>query len=96
MTSMQPCFLVEAKYVEDAASARAPYREKHLERLSKLSSAGALVIAAASEDLSRSILVLAVESEDAARAIVETDIYMRNGVWTGFSVRKLNRVVFDG
>lgn len=96
MSASQPCFLVEARYTSDAATARAPYREKHLERLSKLSKEGALLFAGAAEDMSVSVMVFAVGTQEAARAIVETDVYMRQGVWTDFTVTKLNRVVFDG
>lgn len=96
MASSQVCFLVSASYAENAEQTRAPHREKHLERLSKLWEEGALLFAGAADDLSASVLVFAVENEEAVRAIVETDIYMRNGVWTDFTVTKLNRVVFDG
>ncbi len=54
------------------------------------------MFAGAADDLSASILVFAVEKEEAVRAIVETDVYMRNGIWTDFTVTKLNRIVFDG
>lgn len=96
MPPTQHCFLVEARYVSDAATSRVPHREKHLERLSKLSKEGALLFAGAADDLSVSILVFAVETQEAAVAIIETDVYMRHGVWTDFTVTKLNRVVFDG
>ncbi|HVF12058.1 MAG TPA: YciI family protein, partial [Actinomycetota bacterium] len=89
MASLQVCFLVTASYAENAEQARAPHREKHLERLSKLSTEGALLFAGAADDLSASVLVFAVENDEAVKAIVETDIYMRNGIWTDFTVTKL-------
>jgi uncharacterized protein YciI len=52
-----------------------------------------LVIAGALEDLSASLLVIDVTSEEAARAIVETGVYFKHGIWTDYTVRKLNRVV---
>ena len=41
-----------------------------------------------------SLLVFAVSSEDAVRAIVETDVYWKERIWTRYTVRALNRVVF--
>jgi uncharacterized protein len=86
--------VVEAAYVEGAAEKRMRYREEHLERMGKLYHEGALIVAGALTDLSASLLVFSVESEKAVRAIIETDVYWKNGIWTGYSVRKLNRVVF--
>ena len=86
-------WMVEAVYAGDAAERREPFRAEHLDRVRKLSREGALVLAGAFADMSASLLVFAVESEDAVRAIVETDVYWRNGVWTSYAVRRLNRVV---
>lgn len=96
MSTSQPCFLVEARYTSEAATARAPHRAKHLERLLKLWNEGALLFAGAADDLTASIMVFAVENEEAVKAIIQTDVYMRNKVWSDFKVTKLNRVVFDG
>lgn len=93
MAEIRPCFLVEAVYVEGAAEKRAPFREEHLSRVEKLIREGALLLAGAMNDMSHSLLVFNVESEDAARAVIESDVYWRNGVWTDYSVKKLNRVV---
>lgn len=84
--------VVEATYVEGAADKRAPFREEHLERVGKLIDAGAVLVAGALADLSASLLVLDIEGEDAVRAVVESDVYWINGIWTGYTVRKLNRV----
>lgn len=95
MPELKTSYLVEAVYVKDAAEKRGPYRENHLERLGKLANEGVLVLAGALADLSASVFILAVESEDAAKAIVETDAYWKAGVWNDYSIRKMNRVVFD-
>jgi hypothetical protein len=88
-------YVVEASYAEGAADKRAPFRAEHLDRVGKLHQEGALVLGGAFADMSASLLVFAVESEDAVRAIVETDVYWRNGIWTGYTVRRLNRVAFQ-
>jgi uncharacterized protein YciI len=87
------CFVVEATYAEGAAEKRKPHREEHLERVRKLAAEGALVVAGAFEDMSASLLIFEVESEHSVRAIVETDVYMKAGVWTDFRIKQLTRVV---
>jgi uncharacterized protein YciI len=87
--------VVEATYVEGARDKRGPYREEHLSRMGKLYREGVVLVAGALTDMSASVFVLNVEGEESARAIVETDIYWRNGIWTDFTIRKLNRVAFE-
>ncbi len=84
--------MVEAASVEGAFERRAPFREEHLQRVRKLGAEGALILAGAFNDMSASLLVFLVESEDAVEAIVETDVYWKKGIWTEYTVRKLNRV----
>lgn len=91
--NIQTCHVVEASYAPGAAEKRAPYREEHLSRVGKLIDAGAVVVAGALADMSASLMVLAIEGEDAVRAVVESDVYWQNGIWTDYTVRKLNRVV---
>ena len=93
MGEIQTSYVVEAAYAPDAADRRGPFRAEHLDRVGKLSKEGALLIVGAFADMSASLLVFAVSGEDAVRAIVETDVYWHNGIWTGYTVRKLNRVV---
>ncbi|MCA1839012.1 MAG: YciI family protein [Actinomycetota bacterium] len=95
MVETQGCHLVEAIYVEGAETKREPFREQHLERLRKLHKEGALLLAGPFADMSATLLILAVESEDAAEAIVKSDIYWRQGVWTGYKIRRVNLVPFD-
>ncbi|MGH9197012.1 MAG: YciI family protein [Acidimicrobiia bacterium] len=93
MAEIRPCFFVEAVYVANAAEKRAPFRAEHLSRVEKLLKEGALLLAGAVEDMTASVLVFNVASEDAARAVVESDVYWKNGIWTDYTVSRLNRVV---
>lgn len=95
MPVTQPCFVVEATYTKGAAERRAPHRDAHLTRMAMLNDEGALLLVGAFDDLSASLLVFAVGSEDAVRAIVESDVYWRSKVWTNYTVRKLNAVIFE-
>jgi uncharacterized protein YciI len=91
--NIETCHVVTATYCEGAAEKRAPYREEHLERVAKLIEAGAVIVAGALGDMSASLLVLNIEGEDAARAVIEADVYWKNGIWTDYEVKRLNRVV---
>lgn len=95
MPEVRPCFLVEADYVEGAAEKREPFREAHLDRVEKLQGEGALLLAGAFEDLRGSLLVFDVGSEEAVAAIIESDVYWRNGIWTDYRIRRMNRVVVE-
>ncbi|MEX2552062.1 MAG: YciI family protein [Actinomycetota bacterium] len=95
MAGLQTSYMVEAVYVEGAAEKRAPFREDHLDRMGKLYREGVVLVAGALADMSASVMVLNVDFEETARAIIETDTYWRNGIWTGFTIRKLNRVAFE-
>jgi uncharacterized protein YciI len=95
MVGLRASYVVEAIYVEGAAEKRAPFREEHLERMGKLYREGVVLVAGALADMSASVMVLNLELEEAAKAIVETDTYWRNGIWTDFTIRKLNRVAFE-
>jgi uncharacterized protein YciI len=90
---MADCFVVEATYAPDAAETRKPHREAHLDRVRKLAGEGALVLAGAYEDLSASLLVFELENEDAVRAVIETDVYLEQGVWSGYRIKRLSRIV---
>lgn len=92
---IQQVYVAEAALSADAAERRAPVRAEHLERLNRLISQEVVQAAGAFDDLSASLLVLHVIDEQAAREIIEDDIYWRTGVWTGVTIRRLNRVVPD-
>ncbi len=92
MPRVTPCFVVTASYVEGAAERRAPYRDEHLERVEKLLREGALLLGGAFDDMSASLLVFGVQSEEAVVAVIESDVYWREGIWTDYTIRKLNRI----
>lgn len=95
MTSFATAWVVEARYVADAAERRAPFREEHLARLQQLHETGRLLFGGAFEDLSASLMGYLLPSEAAVRELVESDVYWRNGVWVGYTVRALAYPVFE-
>lgn len=93
MTGIEPCYVVEPLYADDAAARREPVRDEHLARVRQLLADGTLVAAGAFDDMSSSLLVVAVDSEDEALALVHSDVYWREGVWVDVRMRRLNRVL---
>jgi uncharacterized protein YciI len=91
--AIESIWVVEAAYGPDAAERRAPVRAEHLRRIDALRQAGTIVEAGAYTDMSGSLILVRAADEAAARAIVEADVYTRTGVWTGFRIRRLGRVV---
>jgi uncharacterized protein YciI len=92
VADITPYYVVEADYVEDATEKRRPYRQEHLERIRKLGSEGAVTLAGGFEDMRTSLLVFDLESEQSVAAVIESDVYWREGIWTGYRIRKLNAV----
>ncbi len=93
MHTFESNYVAEVQYAPDATERRVPVREEHLTRIAKLIDEGAIVLAGAYDDMSATLLVFNLRSEDAVKAIIESDVYWRSGVWTGYEIRKLNRLV---
>jgi len=96
MPNFELAYVASVTYAPDAADRRVPVREEHLARVTKLMDEGAIILAGAYDDMSATLLVFVLENEDAVKAIIESDIYWRTGVWTGYEIRKISRLVEDG
>lgn len=93
MPRLEPCYVVEAIYAEDAAQRREPFRAEHLAGLNARIAEGVLLIAGALDDMSGSLLVTTLDDADEVLRLVHGDIYWRNGVWVDVRLRRLNRLV---
>lgn len=93
MHNFESNYVAEVLLRPDATERRVPVREEHLTRVAKLMDEGAIVLAGAYDDMSATLLVFSLENEDAVKAIIESDVYWRSGVWTGYEIRKINRLV---
>ena len=91
--AIEPIWVVEATYAPDAAERRPSVRFEHLARMARLRDAGTIVEAGGFADMSGSLILVRAPSEAAARDVIEQDVYLRSGVWTGFRIRSLGRVV---
>jgi len=91
--AIEPIWAIEATYGSDAAPRRPAVRQEHLTRIGELRAAGTIVEAGGYTDMSGSLFLVRAPDEAAALAILETDVYARSGVWTGFRARAIGRVV---
>jgi uncharacterized protein len=91
--AIERIWVVEAELAADAAERRTAVRAEHLARIAELRAAGTVVEAGAFADMSASLLLFRVATEEAALALVQADVYFRAGVWIGFRIRPLGRVV---
>ena len=94
--TIEPVFLIEARYTPDAPMRRPAVRARHLARIAELKRAGtALEAGAYSDELTSSLLLLRVADAGAALAIARADVYVSAGVWGEISVRPFGRVSIE-
>jgi uncharacterized protein YciI len=93
--SIESVWAIEASYAPDAPERRSAVRAEHLRRMGELIAAGTVIMAGAYADMSGSLLVVRAADEAAALAVVESDVYVRAGVWTGFRARAMGLVKRD-
>ena len=89
---LEPVWLVEAKYVANAAEVRVPYRPTHLANLLEQKQTGVVLEAGAYADASASVIMLRAGSEEDALEICRNDVYWQNGVWVELRARAFLRV----
>jgi uncharacterized protein YciI len=94
--AIEQVFLVEATYASDAAETRPLHRAEHLARVMALRAAGTLIEAGGCSDLSAAYLLVRAADAEGAAALISDDVYLREGVWTSFSVRGFGRVCRPG
>ena len=86
-------WVVEAEMGRDAAERRPAVRHEHLARMAALRREGTILEVGAYADTSASLILFRVPSEAAALALVQADVYFTAGVWVGFRIRAMGRVV---
>jgi uncharacterized protein YciI len=95
--TIEPVFLVEARYTPEAAQRRPAVRAEHLARMVRLREEGTIIEAGAFSDrLSSSILLVHAPDAEAALAIARADVYVTAGVWAEITARPFGRVTRAG
>ena len=94
---LENVFLVEVRFMPDAAERRPAQRHEHLLRIAELIRNGTLILGGAYTDqgLSSSVLVIRAADAEAAMDVIREDVYSRTGVWEGMTVRPFSRVVLS-
>lgn len=83
-----PKYVLWGSYCDDVLEKRAPYRQAHLDRLTELRDAGALITLGPTQDLTKVFGVYEAEDEATARQLVEDDPYWKNGIWTEYEIKE--------
>lgn len=82
---------------DDYLERRVPYRADHLAHVKAAHERGELVLAGALADpADGAVLVFRTDASEAVEAFARSDPYVREGVVTGWKVRRWTVVVGDG
>ena len=79
-------YVLWGSYCEDALKKRIPYREEHLNRLSKLKKEGTLITLGPTKCNRYVFGIFKSGDIEKIRTIVKEDIYWREGIWSSFEV----------
>ena len=79
-------FVLWGTYCEDAIEKRIPFREEHLNRLSKLKKEGVLITLGPTKCTRFVFGIFNGESLNEIKGIVENDVYWKEGIWKTLEV----------
>tara|TARA_B100000945_G_C20256798_1_gene537247 strand:+ start:238 stop:507 length:270 start_codon:yes stop_codon:yes gene_type:complete len=79
-------FIVFGKYCKDAIHRRKPYREEHLNRLSKLKEQNILITLGPTKCSKYLFAILNGNNENEVRDLLEKDIYWEKGIWISLDI----------
>ena len=79
-------FVLWGKYCENALERRQPFREKHLDRLSKLKDKGILITLGPTKCTRYVFGIFEATSLDEVRKYIEEDVYWKKKIWTSYEV----------
>jgi len=79
-------FVLFGTYCKNAISKRAPFRDEHLSRLSKLKQNGILITLGPTKCTKYVFGIFEASTIDEVRKLLEDDIYWKEGIWTSLDV----------
>ena len=79
-------FVLWGTYCENALEKRVPFREHHLNRLSKLKNEGILITLGPTTCSTHVFGIFEASSIDIVRKLLKEDIYWEQGIWTQLEV----------
>mgnify|MGYP001828265461 CR=1 FL=1 len=81
-------YIMWGSYCENALEKRTPYRQAHLEGLSKQKEQGILVTLGPTKDNTQVFGIYEAENPDKIEELVESDPYWQNGIWTEYEIKE--------
>ena len=79
-------FVLLGSYCDDALEKRRPFRDEHLNRLSKLQKEGILITLGPTKCNKYVFGIFKGKDLENIKTLVKEDIYWREGIWTTFEV----------
>ncbi len=79
-------FVLYGNYCEDALIKRKPFREEHLQRLSKLKKEGTLITLGPTKCNRYVFGIFKAEDIEYIRSLIKEDVYWKEGIWTDFKI----------
>ena len=81
-------YIMWGSYCENVLEKRAPYRQAHLNGLTKQKAEGVLITLGPTKDTTQVFGIYEAEDEATVRQLVENDPYWKNGIWTEYAVKE--------
>ena len=79
-------FVLWGTYCDNVHEKRAPFREEHLTRLSKLKEQGMLITLGPTKCTRYVFGIFKASSLETVRKLVKEDVYWKEGIWTSLEV----------
>ncbi len=81
-------YIMWGGYCDNVLEKRAPYRQAHLDGLTKQKESGVLITIGPTKDITQVFAIYEAEDEAVVRQLVENDPYWQNGIWTEYSIKE--------
>ena len=79
-------FFLFGRYCEQAIEKRAPFRQQHLDRLSKLKKEGKLITLGPTKCTRYVFGIFEEENLQSVRKLLEEDVYWKKGIWISLDI----------
>jgi uncharacterized protein YciI len=83
-----PKYVMWGRYCDNVLEKRAPYRQAHLEGLTRQKEAGILITIGPTKDITQVFAIYEAPDEATVCQLVENDPYWQNNIWTEYEVKE--------
>ena len=85
-------FIIWGSYCENPIEKRIPFRDEHLDRLSRLKDEGILITLGPTKCNKFVFGIFEYKNQNDLKALLREDIYWREGIWTDINIYSWNQV----